>query len=160
MSDTSVISNLAIVGLLRVLKHQCISVTIPQAVERELLALDRADALTAIQSALREGWLQVSLLSVDEAEFASTLKLDPGESEAIALAKARGATLLCMDERRGRAKALDLGLPLVGIMGLLLREKKVGRLEAVKPHLIALIEQSNFFMSASLMSEVLELAGE
>ncbi len=160
VSDTSIISNMAIVGLLDVLKNQCGTVTIPTAVERELSALNREHAQVAIQSAIESGWLIVATLTADEAVFASSLKLDPGESEAIALAKARDATLLCMDERRGRAKALALGLPLVGILGLLLREKKDGRLAVVKPHLIRLVEESNFFISASLLSEALELAGE
>ncbi len=160
VSDTSVVSNLAIVGLLDVLKNQCGSVVIPTAVEHELSLLDREVARSAIQNALVDGWLKVMPLTADESAFALTLKLDPGESEAISLAKARGATLLCMDERRGRAKAKELGLPMVGIMGLLLREKKEGRIDSVQPHLFALMEQSNFFMSASLMSEVLETAGE
>lgn len=160
VSDTSVVSNMAIVGFLDVLKNQCGTVTIPTAVERELSALNREHAQAAIQSAIKSGWLIVAPLTVEEAAFALTLRLDPGESEAIALAKARDATLLCMDERRGRSQARALGLPLVGILGLLLREKKDGRLAAIRPHLIRLVEESNFFISASLLSEALELAGE
>lgn len=160
VSDTSVISNMAIVGLLEVLKNQCGTVTIPEAVERELSSLSVERAVSAIQTALENGWLKVTSLVSEESAFALTLNLDAGESEAISLAKSRGATLLCMDERRGRAKARELGLPLVGIIGLLLREKKDGRLGALKPHLSALMDQSNFFISATLMAEVLELAGE
>ncbi len=51
-------------------------------------------------------------------------------------------------------------MAIVGILGLLLREKKDGRLAAIRPHLIRLVEESNFFISASLLSEALELAGE
>lgn len=42
------------------------------------------------------------------------MRLDPGESEAIALVLEIGADLLLIDERRGRAEAHRLGIKLLG----------------------------------------------
>jgi predicted nucleic acid-binding protein len=58
--------------------------------------------------------------------------LDPGESEAIALARASNARLLLMDEQRGRAVSQRLGLTIVGSLGVLIEAKKVGIIPLVQ----------------------------
>ena len=55
--------------------------------------------------------------------------LDPGESEAIALAVKESLPLL-IDERKGRAFAVRLGVPVIGLLGLLAAVVRAGFLSA------------------------------
>jgi hypothetical protein len=57
--------------------------------------------------------------------------LDPGEPEAIALEL--NADLILMDERRGRFMARRLGLEVIGVLGVLVRAKRKGHLDELKP---------------------------
>ena len=83
VSNTSPLSNLAIVGRLDFLFRRYGAVQIPPAVATELAALSHPDGSRRIAQALAEGWLQIASAPVIPAlPFA----LDPGETEAIALA--------------------------------------------------------------------------
>lgn len=54
--------------------------------------------------------------------------LDLGESEAIVLSDSNGAKLLLMDEARGRKVAKQMGIQLMGTIGMLLVAYKEDRL--------------------------------
>lgn len=160
ISDTSVISNLAIVDLLGVLKRQHGLVVIPDAVADELAQAKDPLSAQRIETAFQEGWIVREVLSAEEINFASTLKLDLGEASAIALAFFRKADLLCIDERKGRAVAGGLGLSITGLLGMLLLEKNAGRLVSMRDCLRELVDRADFFISPSLMKSVIEAAGE
>jgi uncharacterized protein len=160
ISDTSVISNLAIIGLLDVLERQHGVVVIPAAVADELARAKDPLSLERIEAAFQEGWIIKKELSTEEAEFAATLKLDLGEASAIALAVSQKADLLCIDERKGRAIASDLGLKITGLLGMLLLEKRAGRLDSMRGCLQELVERADFFIAPELMRNVIEAAGE
>lgn len=160
VSDTSVISNLAIIGRLEILKNLHESVVIPKVVRLELNELENPDAEAQILQGIAEGWLEIAELTGEELEYAETLQLHAGEAHAITIAKHRKARLLCIDEKNGRAVAESLNIPTRGLLGFLLDEKLAGRLDAVKPCLEELDQKARFFMTKSLVSRVLELAGE
>jgi predicted nucleic acid-binding protein len=63
------------------------------------------------------GWLAVEV--VEPEALASVSGLDPGEREAILLAKQHAEGLLLIDERDGVAVALRQGLRIVGTLGVL-----------------------------------------
>ncbi len=64
VSNTSPISNLAIIGRLDLMRTVYGSVLIPAAVRKELEALDHGQAQTAICEAEHEGWLATACVSV------------------------------------------------------------------------------------------------
>ena len=160
VSDTSAISNLALLGLLHSLREQFGKVVMPEAVAHELASLADAPALSLIQDASLAGWLETVVLTDEEQAFAGTLKLDPGESEAISLARTRSADLLCMDEAAGRAVAMGLNLKVKGVLGILLDEKAAGRVSLIEPLLDKFQSEHGFFIRADLRKRVLEVAGE
>ena len=103
VSDTSPISNLAIIGHLDLLKRRYGAVRIPPAVASELSALSHPAAKAQITAALAEGWLVAEKAPPSTPQL--PFPLDAGETEAIGLALATRADVLLMDERRGREAA-------------------------------------------------------
>ncbi|MDR0780616.1 MAG: DUF3368 domain-containing protein [Pseudomonadales bacterium] len=84
--------------------------------------------------------------------------MDPGESQAIWLARHLHAVLL-IDERRGRKVASALEIPHVGTCGLLVQAKRAGLIEALSPLLDRLLA-AEYFLTPALVSDTLRLAGE
>ncbi|AOY84200.1 DUF3368 domain-containing protein [Moorena producens JHB] len=158
VSNTSPISNLARVGQLNLLQQLYGTVLIPMAVHQELLDHRAGKAvITAVQLAT---WITVK--SVQNQAVVSELRnrLNVGEAEAIALAMEIKATHLLIDERLGRQAATDLGLRIIGVLGILLTAKRQGMVPAIKPIMDDLINQAGFRVSSKLYSEVLKTAHE
>jgi hypothetical protein len=160
VSDTSVISNLAIIQRLELLHSQFENVFIPAAVRDELSRLANPDATRAIQKALRIGWLRVRLIANSQLAGVLCNDLDLGEAEAIALAVDVPADILLIDEKEGRARARQAGLKITGILGILLRAKSLGGIASVKAEIDALRARAAFFIAGPLENEVLRAAGE
>jgi uncharacterized protein len=160
ISDTSVITNLAAIGHLHLLPQLYSQVIVPEAVYRELADIyPPVPGTLEVQSA---AWLQVRQatdLSVVE-RLQNQVRLDPGESEAIALALELKADLLLIDERRGRAEADRLGLRITGLLGILVEVKRRNLIAAVKPLMDAMINTSEFRVSPALYNQILEMVNE
>lgn len=161
VADTSPLFYLAKLGRFELLRELYGRVDIPPCVWRETLAGGQdAPELTAIfLHAKTEGWLVVSQPVVPATE-PEVLALDSGEREAIALARKLGATLLIMDEKRGRAVATFLGLIVAGTLGVLLDAKRAGIIPMLAPELIRLRQETAFRFSTELEQQALRLAGE
>ncbi|WP_287130919.1 DUF3368 domain-containing protein [Candidatus Cyanaurora vandensis] len=160
VSDTSAITNLASIQYLQLLPQLYGQVIIPAAVYRELTEVNHLVSGTLeIQSA---SWLEVKHISdiriVECLELEA--RLDPGESEAIALALELKADLLLIDERRGRAEADRLGLRITGLLGILVEAKLKNLIAAVKPLMDILIASSDFRVSLALYRQILFMVNE
>jgi predicted nucleic acid-binding protein len=160
VSNTSPISNLAIIGHLDLLKHQFGAVWIPGAVADELAANPHPAALAAIQTALRDQWIKTASPQNSTLLNVLTSSLHAGEAEAIALASDLNADVVIIDEQEGRQLATQAGLSVTGVLGVLLRAKINGQITAVKPLLRALRGTARFFIASSLEAQVLTSAGE
>lgn len=160
ISDTSVITNLAAIQQLSLLTQLYRQVIIPEAVYRELADIDPpVPGTIEVQSAV---WLQIrpvtNLIVVEQ--LRNQARLDPGESEAIALALELKADLLLIDERRGRAEADRLGLRIIGLLGILVEAKRRNLIADVKPLIDAMVATSEFRVSPALYSQILEMVDE
>jgi uncharacterized protein len=159
-SNTSPISNLAIIGRLNLLRIQFREIWIPVAVRSELDQLSQPAASKEIQQALQDGWIRPRALREDKVARLLAAALDPGEAEAIALALELSADLILLDERDGRSAAERAGLRVTGVLGVLLRAKNDGQIQLIKPEIEALRTRARFFLSARLQEKALEIAGE
>ena len=86
-------------------------------------------------------------------------RLHSGEIEVILLAQETNADLLIMDDNAAKKTAKFLGFPVTGTMGILLRAKREGLINEVKPLLEGLIEDG-LFVSSTVYNYVLEQTGE
>uniref|UniRef100_A0A832H1S0 DUF3368 domain-containing protein n=1 Tax=Oscillatoriales cyanobacterium SpSt-402 TaxID=2282168 RepID=A0A832H1S0_9CYAN len=158
VSDTSALSNLAIVNHLWLLEAIYQTVIIPDAVASELAVASNP----SISAILKLGWIQVQ--SLTNSQLADQLQqergLDAGEANAIALAFELQADDLLIDERLGRQEAIRLGLPIIGILGILLAAKQRSLIPQVQPVMDALINQAGFRVSPQLYQRILALAQE
>lgn len=160
VSNTSPVSNLATIGRLDVLRERFGEVLIPPAVWQELGRLEHFGAKRAVDGAANAGWLKVQTLSNHQLARALGSALDPGESEAIALAVESSADLLVMDESAGRAASRSLGVPLTGTIGLLLKEKRDGRIPSLGDEMDRLVGEAGFYLSDGIRHMFLKAAGE
>ena len=85
VSNTSPLSNLAIIARLDLLQERYGYVRIPPAVAQELAQLSHPGGRARLGMALTVGWLQVDPTAT---LWQAPLKLDAGETAAIALALA------------------------------------------------------------------------
>jgi len=157
VSDTSSISNLAAIGQLKLLEQLYGIVIIPTAVYQEILNSGNTDpAVLAIQTV---NWIETR--SVTNITLLQNLrnKLDIGEAEAITLAVELNADRLIVDERKGRNEAINLGLRVTGILGILLAAKQQRLVLLIQPLLDDLIA-NGFWIRLELYAELLQLAGE
>lgn len=153
VADSGPLITFARGGLLSLLAEVAGQILIPPAVRAEVMA--REPGATELA---RAAWLRVQQ-PLDPARVEHLgLRLDPGESEAIALALEQDAILL-VDERRARAAATRLNIPIIGTGGLLVYAKERGLITEVRPLLVK-IEASGVHFGQRLIREILRLAGE
>ncbi len=160
ISDTSAITNLASIQHLQLLPQLYTQVTIPEAVYCELTDIDPpVPGTSEVQTV---SWLEVREVTNREIveRLRDEVRLDAGESEAIALALELNADLLLIDERRGRAEANRLGLRITGLLGILIEAKHQNLIVAVRPLMDALITTSEFRVSPALYNQILDMVNE
>ena len=104
-------------------------------------------------------WLDIKTPGNLAAVSALRTQLDDGEANVIALALELGEVLVLLDDKKARRIARQMGLRVIGTVGILVRAKGKGVCAQVKPILDAL-DNAGFRMTKSLRQEALRLAGE
>lgn len=160
VSNTSPLSNLAIIGRLDLLRERYGGVFIPVAVRAELDALSHAAAKSRIEAAVQEGWLKVEPLAASTANLTLPDGLDPGEIEALQLYHQLQGDKIILDDALARAAALALGFNYTGLLGELVFARQSGRIASVKVESERLRADARFFVSADAEAIILEMAGE
>ena len=103
-------------------------------------------------------WLEVVDLVDPERVVFLSVSVDPGEAEAIALARERGLKII-LDDLRARRLAHRFGLEVIGTVGVLVRARHEGVVEALRP-LLDQMEGFGFRMSPDLKEGALRLVEE
>lgn len=150
VSDTSPITALLTIeqgGLLTKLFGEVI---IPPAVELELLR----------SHPILPDWLRVQVLSNDIKAGIYARSVDRGEAEAIALAEEFHADHLLIDERKGRRLAQQQGVPVVGLLGVVLMAKREKLVPSARAILDRLDKEAGIFLSDELKNSALKAVGE
>lgn len=160
VSNTSPLSNLATIGRLHLLRDRYEIVTIPSMVWQELSALQHEEARQLLGEAFASGWIVEEALPVSIDLSAYLERADPGECEAIALAKLKQADKILLDDRAGRELARERGLKVAGVLGELLHAKRAGRIDSVSDEMDKLQTKARFFIRDDLKALIRTDAGE
>ena len=115
VSDTSPLNYLVLIHAVNVLPDLFTQVFVPTQVMSELRRTKTPD-IVKLWASTPPSWLQVRtpVLTVQ-----TSIPLDPGETQAIALAKELKADAILIDERKGRAVAAQQGLLAIGTITVL-----------------------------------------
>jgi predicted nucleic acid-binding protein len=145
ISDTSCLILLEKIGRMEILKAMFEQVVVTEEVAEEFGALPN--------------WIDVKPLKDKQLFNELRLELGSGEASSIAFAIEVEGSLLIIDERKGRKKAEELGLSIIGSLGVLLKAKQKG----VIPSLLEVIQEINktdFRISEAIKLKLLGEAGE
>jgi uncharacterized protein len=150
VSDTSAITSLIQIGKDRLLAELFARVMIPTAVQRELLQYhEELPAFLEVAQVLRSA--RVRELS---------RRIDQGEAEAIALAEENSPDFLLVDDRAAREIAIAGGLPVIGLVGVVIEAKRRNLISAIKPVIEDLQAVAGFRISPGLKELALRSVAE
>jgi predicted nucleic acid-binding protein len=125
VSDTSPLNYLILIDSVDVLPNLFQEVHVPAKIVEELQR-SRAPISVRAWAATPPPWLRVTDPTTN---LEASIRLDPGEAQAIALANELGADLVLIDERKGRRVAKALGLKAIGTLTVLEMAAEFGLIE-------------------------------
>ena len=139
VSDTTPLSELSKIAQLDLLQAVFGRVIISQQVYEEITTGNHP-AVLAVKSA---SWLEVHSLNNNQIleELQLETNLDLGECSAIILTEELKADLLLIDEKAGRKVAISRGLPIIGLVGVIIWAKEQGLIDNFKDILDDLISK-------------------
>ncbi|HAZ45150.1 MAG TPA: DUF3368 domain-containing protein [Cyanobacteria bacterium UBA11369] len=159
ISNSSVLIALSTIGQLQLLNQRFPSgILLPQAVWREVVETGAGQpGSEEISSA---SWLTVREVANKPLVSALRIDLDEGEAEAIALFTEQPGEAILLDEKNARRVARQMGLPILGTVGILIWAKRTGLIPTLKEQLDLLQSQGKFRLSQILYQEALKKVGE
>lgn len=104
-------------------------------------------------------WLRVQAVVNPSVVIALRTQMDEGEAEAISLALEVENALLILDDKKARRVAQQIGMKVIGTVGMLLRAKRQGVIVEIKP-LLQKLTAVDFRISQGIIQEALRLSGE
>ena len=97
-----------------------------------------------VPNLLELSWV-ISAGTIEDAQLSVLLELDRGEKQTIAIAVARKADKIILDERLGRRLAEYLGLSVTGTLVILAKAKSVGLIRSFRSAANAMQQQGIYF---------------
>ncbi|MDQ2949927.1 MAG: DUF3368 domain-containing protein [Acidobacteriota bacterium] len=131
---------------LHLLRDLYAKIVVPPAVECEV-------SRNGMQ--LDPSWARVVAAQDQDDVLALRNQLDPGEAEAIVVAAELSAELILIDEKRGWRLAIDRGLEVTGLLGVLAEAKVRGLIPKCQPVLDDMIRVAGFWIGDDLRSRYL-----
>ena len=159
ITDASPLIGLARVSGVSWLKDLFGVVLIPSVVADEVLTGHFPDQEALIQEAIGAGWLR---LAADIETGPPLPDLDEGEAASIRLALSFGqasSTLLLIDERAGRATAMEFGLRVAGTAAVIGMARQRGLIPSARA-VFAQLHASDFRIAVAVIETVLKRCGE
>jgi uncharacterized protein len=156
ISDTSPLVCLLHLNHIGLLKDLFENVIIPTAVFNELINA-KIIGHNFLQT---NSFIQIKTPADKKKVEDLMLILDEGESEAIVLSLELKTELLLIDEAPGRKIARQYGIPIKGILGVLLLAKEKSLINGVKPLIERLQTEINFRINNNLLQKILIEANE
>jgi len=154
VADTSPLCYLVLIGEIDLLPALFSEVLVPPGVAAEL-ADPRAPE--AVQEWWREppAWVRI-VDPGDEPPPEVVRRLHRGEREAIVLARRVKADILLLDEKAARGAAKALGLPVMGLLGVLAAASAQGLVDVVQA--VEQLRRTNFRVAPALLKDLLQRA--
>ncbi|HEX5397721.1 MAG TPA: DUF3368 domain-containing protein [Verrucomicrobiae bacterium] len=150
VSDTSPLTALLTVGRCDLLAKLFDEVVVPEAVRAELLRN---------HPRLPE-WLRVTGVKDTARVRQYAQSVDAGEAEAIELALELHADRLLIDERKGRKLAVQEGLAVIGLLGVVLLARRKGFISSARELLERLDAEAGMYLAAEIRDAALQSVGE
>ena len=161
VSDSSPLIYLSKLECFDLLEQLYGEIIVPKAVWREVA--ERGAHLPEGENAKRAraaGWIRVVRVDPPFVESPpGEASFGAGEAEAITFAK-NNVCKLIIDELLGRQVARELGIQIVGTVGVFVEAKNQGLIESVKPLIDRLRSETNFRLSEKIYQLVLMRTGE
>ncbi len=150
VSDTSPLTALLTVGEATLLPNLFHEVIVPEAVRREL---------TRNHSPLPD-WLRTATVQ-DTAQVGKYAEIvDAAEAEAIELARELQADRLLIDERKGRKLAVQEGVAVIGLLGVVLLAKRKVLIPSARTLLARLDQEAGMYLTPDIRDAALNSVGE
>lgn len=150
VSDTSPLTVLLTVGEGDILAKLFDEVVVPEAVR---------DELSRHHPRLPE-WLRVAGVKDTARVKHYSQSVDTGEAEAIELALELHADRLLIDERKGRKLAVQEGLSVIGLLGVVLLAKRKRLIPSARTLLQRLDDEAGMYLAAEIRDTALKSVGE
>jgi predicted nucleic acid-binding protein len=150
--DTSPILYLILINQIELLPRFYQTIIIPDIVQSEMQA---TGAPVALQKWIDRPPQWLEICSVPPGNYTPLKKLQAGEQGAILLAQSLQADLLIVDDLAARQIAQQLGMKIIGLLGIL---GEAGRRDWINfsETLVQLLEVTNFRASPQLVQDLLK----
>ena len=148
VSNSSPLIALHQIGQLPLLRSLFGSIVIPSAVAAEVVSIGDLPDFVSVHG-LTQKLIPGIFLPM----------LGAGECEAILLARELSANHVLLDDLPARKQAIQLGLSVIGTLGILCAAKQRGILPVIRPSLDSLV-QHGFRIAPQLLQNVLRTAAE
>lgn len=155
VNSTPIIS-LCKIGRIDILKAMYSEIIIPEAVYTEVTKKDDV-VKTTLES--NKSWISVKTISNEIDKRMYKARLHDGEVEVMILAQEENADLVVIDDLPARKTAQYLGLTLTGTLGILIKAKENGIIDAVMP-LIHEMQLKHIYFSENLINMVRAICNE
>jgi predicted nucleic acid-binding protein len=100
-------------------------------------------------------WIKTANVQDKTKQAILNLFLGRGEAAAIALCLETASSVLIIDEKKGRRVAKDLGIKIVGTLGVIVKTKEAGLINS-PADILSKLENAKFRISPNLKKKILE----